>query len=215
MKKDVCIIVPYRNREEHLSKFAPTMDKFLTSENLSHEILIVEQTQDKPFNRAKLLNIGFDYAKGKFKNYVFHDVDMIPITHKASYAVVDIPTHYAAIVEQFGWNLAYEHYVGGVTAFDEDSFLKINGFCNEYWGWGAEDDDLFNRCKVNDVKINRRFNMYASLSHERVIASDLYSKNLEVLKTWESRKQDGLSTLSYKILNEKKEELYTQITVEI
>lgn len=215
MKKDVCIIVPYRDRKEHLAQFAPCLDKFLTEENLSHEILIVEQTPEKPFNRAKLLNVGFDYARGKYKNYVFHDVDMLPISNKASYVPVEIPTHYAAIVEQFGWNLAYEQYVGGVTAFDEESFEKINGFCNEYWGWGAEDDDLFNRCKAADVKINRRHNMYASLAHGRTIVDDLYKNNLTTLNTWESRKSDGLSNLNYKIVKENKEDLYTQITVEI
>jgi beta-1,4-galactosyltransferase 1 len=216
MKKDVCIIVPYRNREEHLSKFAPGLDKFLSGENLTHDILIVEQSPEKPFNRAKLLNVGFDYAKGKYKNYVFHDVDMLPIDKKASYVPVEIPTHYAAIVEQFGWNLAYEQYVGGVTAFDEESFMKINGFSNEYFSWGAEDDDLFNRCKAAGIKINRRHNMYASLSHERQINQDLYSKNLSLLNTWKDRiTTDGLNSLKYKILETDKLELYTKILVEI
>ena len=127
MKKDVCIIVSFRDREKHLEKFVPYMNAFLGEENLSFEILVIEQNFDKPFNRAKLLNVGFDYAKNKFMNYVFHDVDMLPIKKKASYAVVKTPTHYAAIVEQFGWDCAYANYSGGVISFDSESFVKING----------------------------------------------------------------------------------------
>ena len=32
-----------------------------------------------------------------------------------------------------------------MTAFTEDSFKKINGYSNEYWGWGGEDDDISHR----------------------------------------------------------------------
>ena len=32
-----------------------------------------------------------------------------------------------------------------VTAFTEESFKKINGYSNEYWGWGGEDDDISHR----------------------------------------------------------------------
>ena len=32
-----------------------------------------------------------------------------------------------------------------VTAYKEEQFKRINGFSNEYWGWGGEDDDLFRR----------------------------------------------------------------------
>jgi len=32
-----------------------------------------------------------------------------------------------------------------VSSLSKEQFLKINGFPNNYWGWGGEDDDIFNR----------------------------------------------------------------------
>ena len=211
--KDVCIIVPFRNREEHLKEFAPYMFNFLTNEDISFDILIVEQFDDKPFNRGRLLNIGFNEKKNEYTNFIFHDVDMLPVENKAWYKVVEVPTHYAAIVEQFGWNLAYPKYVGGVTAFTKEPFVKINGFCNEYAGWGAEDDDLMNRCEFNKVTMNRRNNMYCSLSHDRVIVQEQYQRNLELLKNWKSYTYSGLFDLKYNIETTEIFDTYTKIKV--
>lgn len=42
-------------------------------------------------------------------------------------------------------SLPYVQYFGGVSALSKQQFLTINGFPNNYWGWGGEDDDIFNR----------------------------------------------------------------------
>lgn len=43
------------------------------------------------------------------------------------------------------FRLPYAGYFGGVSGLSKKQFLKINGFPNEYWGWGGEDDDIYNR----------------------------------------------------------------------
>lgn len=43
------------------------------------------------------------------------------------------------------FRLPYLNYFGGVSAMSKHQFLKINGFPNNYWGWGGEDDDIFKR----------------------------------------------------------------------
>ena len=37
-------------------------------------------------------------------------------------------------------NSPYELLVGGVLCIKPEIFERINGFSNEYWSWGAEDD---------------------------------------------------------------------------
>lgn len=38
--------------------------------------------------------------------------------------------------------LQYEMLVGGVLAMKKEQFETVNGFSNEFWGWGGEDDDM-------------------------------------------------------------------------
>ena len=52
------IIIPYRDREKHLTELLNHLHPFLQAQNLSYQIIVIEQEQGKPFNRAKLFNIG-------------------------------------------------------------------------------------------------------------------------------------------------------------
>jgi predicted glycosyltransferase involved in capsule biosynthesis len=216
--KNLCIVVPYRNRESHLKIFAPRMKEYLKKEGTQGEILIVEQENGKPFNRAKLLNIGVDFTNKDYDYYCFHDVDMIPT--ESDYTYCPEPTHLAARAQQFGYKLPYQSYFGGVTVFDRESFLLVNGYSNEYWGWGAEDDDMFNRCGMLKIPTKRKPGMYESLSHDRDIPHDLYQQNVSRLRNMKSTfdgKQftEGLSTLSYSVIKEEENSLYKKITVSI
>ena len=152
------IIVPYRNRESHLKRFRDSISDYFKKSKIQYELIIVEQTDDKPFNRGKLLNIGFLKAKELGCDYVvFHDVDMIPLDVDYSYS--EIPLHLATNFElEFdkSKNLQFDDYFGGVTMFSVDTFERINGYSNLYWGWGFEDDDLLFRAAENRVALDTK-----------------------------------------------------------
>lgn len=66
--------------------------------------------------------------------------------------------------------LMYAAYFGGVSAMTADQYKAINGFSNEFWGWGGEDDDLYNRVKYMKMNITRysgEVGRYTMLSHKK------------------------------------------------
>ena len=138
------VIVPFRNRYEHLVKFKSKIVEYLNNKNIQYELIIVQQDDARLFNRGMLLNIGFKEAtKLKCDYVVFHDVDMLPVDVDYSYS--DTPIHLATD------NIPFESYFGGITLFPSELFEKVNGFSNLYWGWGFEDDDLRYRCIKNNI----------------------------------------------------------------
>jgi hypothetical protein len=145
------IIVPYRDREEQLKRFLSHMKEYI--KDIDYEIFIVEQADDKPFNRGKLLNAGYKYALDKGCDYfVFHDVDMLP--EDVDYSYSDKPLHLATHLQEHDYETTFFDYFGGVTMFTKEDFKTINGFSNEYWGWGFEDDDLLIRCIESNLELD-------------------------------------------------------------
>ncbi len=213
--KRLGIIVPYRNREEHLKQFIPYMKNFL--KDVPYHIYVIEQTDEKPFNRGSLLNIGFLLAKEKCDYVCFHDVDMLPVS--ADYSYCTVPTHLATHVEQFDYQMPYPQYFGGVTLFNRHDFALINGYHNGYFGWGLEDDDLRVRCFMHGLTIESRAGTFLSLSHphaeeanpdtqrNRQLFERFYRGDITLLA-------DGLDSLHFTILHESHLQDVSQILVE-
>ena len=121
--------------------------------DIEYEIFIIEQSDDKPFNRGKLLNVGYKSACDKGCDYfVFHDVDMLP--EDVDYSYSNKPLHLATHLQEHDYETTFFDYFGGVTMFTKEDFKTINGFSNEYWGWGFEDDDLLVRCIQSDLELD-------------------------------------------------------------
>ncbi len=148
--KKLGIIVPYRNRYEHLQEFKKSIVDYLDSNSYeNYVIIIVEQDDAKLFNRGMLCNIGFlELEKQNCDYIVIHDVDMIPIDVDYSYS--EFPIHLATD------NIPFDSYFGGMTLFPSDVFKKINGFSNLYWGWGFEDDDLLFRVNQKSIPLDSK-----------------------------------------------------------
>ena len=117
----VTLIVPYRNRQEHLSKFIQWMHPFLQAQNLSYTIIVVEQAGNDPFNRAKLFNVGVLESKKLMKEkenqcWIFHDIDLLPLNAQNLYACSKIPIHLSAYVDTMRFNLPYAALFGGAIS---------------------------------------------------------------------------------------------------
>lgn len=150
------IIVPYRDRFDHLEQFKKSIIEYLDS-NLyeNYVIIIVEQDNAKLFNRGMLLNIGFIEAKKQNCDYVvFHDVDMLP--EYVNYSYSNKPIHLSTnfiLEDNEKERTLFDQYFGGVTLFPTNLFESINGYSNKYWGWGYEDNDLLLRCEEHNVPL--------------------------------------------------------------
>ena len=149
MSHKLGVCVPYRNRELHLHEFIPKVGKYLKDRNIDFEIFVCHQVDDKLFNRGATKNIA---AKHAFENgcdyIVWHDIDMIPEEGGgADYSYpADAPRHIATKISQMDYELKYHEYFGGAVLFTKEQVEATNGYSNDYWDWGMEDDDLFWRC---------------------------------------------------------------------
>ena len=77
-----------------------------------------QKTEKGLFNRAKLLNIGFDQAskRKEFDCFMFHDVDLILENDKAIYNCFNdekIVWHYSGYIDKFKYRLLYQYLFGG------------------------------------------------------------------------------------------------------
>ena len=143
--KILSLIVPYRKREEHLKEFIPFMHKYLRKQNINYRITVVVQDDNEAFNKAKLMNIGALYTKEVSDYFIFHDVDMLP--QNADYSYTNHTQRLLNYTKEKGKSNQYKAYpfFGGVTLVPQEIFFKINGFSNNYWQWGKEDDDFLIR----------------------------------------------------------------------
>jgi hypothetical protein len=141
------ICIPYRNRESHLKELIPHLTENLNKQGIPHRFYVGHQVDDKLFNRGVMKNIAAKHAFEDGCDYVaWHDVDMLP-HEDADYSYpIDNPIHIATKLSKYSYKMGYDQYFGGVVLFNKEHVEKTNGYSNDYWDWGQEDDDLFWRC---------------------------------------------------------------------
>jgi hypothetical protein len=157
-----------------------------------------------PFNKGRLYNMGFDYLmrdlQWEFNCVILHDVDLIPMNLNLDYACDDMPKHFSVSVRKFheetlGPN--YRFLTGGVLAIRPHHFIKTNGFSNEYFSWGGEDDDFTIRMIEKELCVKRfsaAESVYVMQNHKR---SSMNEKRWSLIMSATNRiDYDGLSNLN-------------------
>jgi hypothetical protein len=212
----IAIIIPFRDiekeqkRTKQLNEFVKFFEKYL--KDYKYKIFLVEQSKDgRKFNRGQLLNIGFEHAeKEGYKNFIFHDVDLLPSPELKEWYInipKDKPVHIAAVWDRYGGN---QKYFGGIVAFNKEMFERINGYPNDFWGWGGEDDELYKRTKkfyeilkVKKGSIHDLEELTLQQKLDYLRENDLkFMRKLEALERHEATwKRNGLNSLNYKELS--------------
>lgn len=126
----VAIIIPYRNRLDHLKVFLNNMHKFLQKQLIEYTIYVIEEVPLLPFNRALLMNIGYSEAiqENDFSCFIFHDVDLLPLDDRNFYFCPIFPRHMSVNINTFDFVLPYKEILGGVTAINRVHFEKNKRF---------------------------------------------------------------------------------------
>ena len=113
------------------------------------------QVDEFRFNRASLLNVGFQETINSGCDYIaLHDVDLLPDNDKLSYSYPsDGPYHLAAP----GLHPKYDYptFLGGILLITRKHFQLLNGMSNRYWGWGLEDDEFGFRIREAELEVHR------------------------------------------------------------
>ncbi|CAH1639053.1 unnamed protein product [Spodoptera littoralis] len=140
-----------------------------------------EQSNDKcngPFNKGRLFNAGYkEMIKfNKFFCVIFHDLDLLPLNENIMYNCPTLPRHMCAHVNdtdirrKFNITYSYKSLFGGVVSMTMEQFERANGFSNLYFGWGAEDNDMFWRLHAAGypvVRYQKTVGVYLVLPHKR------------------------------------------------
>ena len=207
-----------RDRERRI--FIQLMNKLLEP-YCKFKIYIIEQSKDgNPFNIGKLKNIGFEIAQkeNKYDNYIFSDIDTIPDYDLMNYMLDQFDSPLSLACRGTRYSSKNENikkpFLGALIQFTADIFTKINGYPNNFWGWGGEDDSFFNRLFCNNIK-NVYYPKEGSIidfeeNEKMTFINNIKAKyNAEIkdmlkyeklytdLKLWN---KNGINNLNYKVL---------------
>eukprot|EP00928_Gymnodinium_smaydae_P069890 TRINITY_DN5370_c0_g3_i1.p1 TRINITY_DN5370_c0_g3~~TRINITY_DN5370_c0_g3_i1.p1 ORF type:complete len:960 (+),score=230.47 TRINITY_DN5370_c0_g3_i1:249-3128(+) len=167
--KTVAVIIPFRDREGHLVKFKKFWKWFAAEGRVPPtvarwEIFVVEQFDSRTFNRGWTFNVGFALATGQrsaspdigesegldIDCAVIQDIDYLP-EKGVDYSDCKVPMQLSSEIDRFDWKTPYLQSAGGIVGMSPQHWRKINGFGNEYFGWGGEDDELHHRLRLTNL----------------------------------------------------------------
>ena len=227
----LALLVPYRSatgqiRMEDIAELCSRMDSLLVRRGISFQVFVINQVDERPFNRGALVNAAVSTLLGQtrfsvlthrraFDYMAVHDIDRFPVTSNASGCESAIADYYA-FPSTAPRVLHPKSFAGGVLLLPLSLFRAVNGFANSYWGWGEEDNDLFLRLRWCGLPPKHGERIDWCMEHRDCAACKRQKQLLDanVLHAHENRMRsrmehprrhmlrDGLSTLNFTLRGE-------------
>jgi hypothetical protein len=167
------IIIPYRDREAHLTKMLPhTVSFFRRNTDIEPLFVLAEQDDDLPFNRGAIVNHAYAACAGMIDYVCFNDVDYMPMW--ADYSEPSLPSRivwYGLDKRPVGHGtdravIAQRYGLAAVAVMRKWHFEACNGYSNTYWGWGYEDTDLAKRLESVGIPLGYKDGTFIALDHD-------------------------------------------------
>uniref|UniRef100_A0A6G1SCU9 Beta-1,4-N-acetylgalactosaminyltransferase n=1 Tax=Aceria tosichella TaxID=561515 RepID=A0A6G1SCU9_9ACAR len=158
-KQKVAIIVPYRDKQEHLEKFLLYIHQFLPDQLIDYIVFVIEQADQRAFNRMRLLNIGASKVMEYHPDiccFIFHEVDLLPLDQRNLYMCSRMPRHLSGSISSYRYRLLYPSLFGGVVSMSRAQYELIGGFSEiQTYNWYAADEDLIGRIVAKGLTLER------------------------------------------------------------
>ena len=219
----IAIITIYRDNQQNtrLKHKEQFLKRISLLKKYGHfDVYLIEQSQDNcKFNIGKLKNIGFQKAiesKKKYDFYIFTDADIIPDKKLAPYYFRPV-SGVSCLATNGTRYQGSKCFMGSCLGFDPQSYQQINGYPNNFWGWGGEDEAILIRCNLNKIKVHvpkkgSIIDLETNLQGEKLKLADKMKslkknkkkedtkneKKFWRLKIW---KRNGLKNLDYQLLS--------------
>ena len=216
----LAVVVPARRADASLlcARLAAHFDRV----RVRYDIFVVSQVDSRPFNRGALANaavtllLGSDGRPGRggrahFDYLAIHDVDRFPVLGNRS---CDRATsQYYAFPAGSPRALHPTSFAGGVLIIRTALYRAVNGFSNDYWGYGEEDNDLFLRLRWCGTPPQHGAELEECMEHrdceackreKRSLPTDLLSSQRERARSRMRRPRhymlrDGLSSVNFTV----------------
>ena len=191
----IVFIVPYRDRPQQLHFFKQQMSKVLSNiPKTDYKIYILNQQDDRKFNRGAMKNIGYLVVKELYPNdyknitLVFNDVDTMPYTKN----FLKYDTVPGVVKHFYGFKFA----LGGIVSITAGDFEKTAGFPN-FWAWGYEDNALKQRVDNAGLKID--YTQFYPIKDGNILQlsdGDIRNVSRTEFDTYRSNNADGFADIN-------------------
>jgi len=204
IKNKIALLVIYQKSREN-SKFLKNINKYYNTIHPYIDLYIIEQSDKHNLNYGMMRNVGFDLIQNRNYDYfIFSNVFYVPddeLSHylyncnqfplslgiRGSNHEYFDPSKYMTYYEK-NKEVELEQNISNIICFDKNTFIKLNGYPNQFWGISGENIILLLRIYEKKFKLfypkkGRLINILGKkkrLDDFKKIYEYIYNKNLKM-----------------------------------